>query len=72
MTEYEFKKLEPDDVASNLYTCNYCGNRTEGKFYKKEDVITLLGEFLNAFSPVEESMQEIKEIFESLIKIDNH
>ena len=68
MTEYEFKKIEPDNVASNLYTCNYCGNRIEGKFYRKEDVIILLEGFINTFPPVKKSIQEMIEIFEDLVK----
>ena len=68
MIEYEFKKIEPNNVASNLYTCNYCGNKTEGKFYRKEEVITLLGIFINTFPPIKESIQEMEEIFKSLIK----
>ena len=68
MIEYEFKKIEPNNVASNLYTCNYCGNRIEGKFYRKEDVITLFGIFISTFPRIKESIQEMEEIFESLIK----
>ena len=76
MREYEFKKEEVADdciyTELDRYTCNvinweHC--RVSGKYYKKEDVITLLGEFINAFSPVKKSIQEMIEIFESLIKV---
>jgi len=66
MTEYEFKKLKPDDVASNLYTGNYCGN-IEGKFYNKEDVIIMLANFVNTFSPVANSIKEMVAFYNELI-----
>ena len=68
MIEYGFKKLEPSNIASNLYTCNYCGYGIEGKFYRKEDVIILLGTFISTFPRIKESIQEMEEIFKSLIK----